>query len=187
MEWHAVGDDRGLIHGKTRLASDFYLEVTLRNRDGNFETRWLLPQCLWNRNSSAIVMEPCLPFQNKLKKPMSTKICAGNIWVTSMCVAALLSASKQHTRSAAGLGHAVRPLSHEGFRWALTKSFCWRCLETSSSHLLWKLIILLPKYIQLHSWYLTFIREVCVHAHAHYRSRLHNIWLLVCLQSRHCH
>ena len=86
-----------------------------------------------------------------------------------------------------GLGHAVRPLSHEGFGWALTKSFCWRCLETSSSHLLWKLIILLPKYLQLHSWYLTFIRGVCVRAHAHYRSRLHNIWLLVCLQSRHCH
>lgn len=101
MEWHPVGDDRGLIHGKTRLASDFYLEVTLRNRDGNFETCWLSPQCLWNRNNSAIVMESCLPFQNKSKKPMSTKICAGSIWVTSMCVAGLLLASRRLTRSAA--------------------------------------------------------------------------------------
>lgn len=101
MEWHPGGDDRRLIHGKTRLASDFYLEVTLSNRDGNFETGWLSPQCLWNRNNSAIVMEPCLPFQNKSKKPMSTKICAGSIWVMSMCVAGLLLASRQLTLSAA--------------------------------------------------------------------------------------
>ena len=65
------------------------------------ETWRLLPQCLWNQNSSAVVMEPGLPFQNKLKKPMSTRICAGNIWVTSTCVAGLLSASRRRTRSAA--------------------------------------------------------------------------------------
>lgn len=71
------------------------------NRDGNFETCWLPPQCSWNRNNSALVMEPCLSFQNKSKKPMSTKICAGSIWVMSMCVAGLLLASRRLTLSAA--------------------------------------------------------------------------------------
>lgn len=168
MEWHPVGDDRGLIHGKTRLASDLHLEVTLRNQDGNFETRWLLPQCLWNRNSRATVMEPCLPFQNKLKKPMSTKICAGNIWVTSMCVAGLLSASRRRTRSAAVCTERPGACSAPSVPWRIQVSpyqvlllevfgnqFFLPPLEADNS--------LLLKY--LHSWCLTFIRGVCVRAH----------------------
>lgn len=153
---------------KTRLASDFYLEVTLRNRDGNFETRWLLPQCLWNRNSSAIVMEPCLPFQSKLKKPMSTRICAGNTWVTSMCVAGLLSGSRRRIRSAAVCTGRPGVCSAPSAPWKTQVSpgqvlllevfvtrFCSPPSEADNS--------LLLKYLHLHCWSLTFVREVCVH------------------------
>lgn len=101
MEWHPVGDDRGWIYEKTRLVSDFSLEVSLSNRDGNSETCWLPPPCLGNRNNSAFVTQPHLPFQNKSKKPMSTKICAGSIWATSTCVAGLWLASRRRTLSAA--------------------------------------------------------------------------------------
>lgn len=86
---------------KDRLASDFYLDITFRNRDGNFETHWLPLLCLWTRNSSAIVMESHLAFQSKSRKLMSTKICAGSIWVMSTCAAGPLLASRRPTLSAA--------------------------------------------------------------------------------------
>lgn len=138
---------------RPRLASDFCLEVTLRNRDGNFETRWLLPQCLWNRNNSAIVMEPCLPFQNKLKKPMSTKICAGNIWVMSMCVAGLLLASRQHILSAAVCMERPGACSAPSAPWKIQVS---PYLVPSIAGL-WKYPLepdnpLLLIYLHLHSW-----------------------------------
>lgn len=120
-------------HGKTRLASDLHLEVSLEIKDGNFGTRWLLPQCLWNRNSTCNCHGTLSSLSEQIEE---TDVYQDLCWehLVSMCVAGLLSASRRRTRSAAVCterpGACSGPLSHEGFRWALTKSFCWRCLET---------------------------------------------------------
>lgn len=124
-----LGDQQRSDPWKTKGWLQTCMEVTLRNQDGNFETPLLLPQCLWNRNSSATVMEPCLPFQTNWRNRCLQDLCWEHLRVTSMCVASCrqaddITAGYCCLSPGEAWEHAVRPLSHEGFRWALTKSFC---------------------------------------------------------------
>lgn len=65
MAWNSAADDSDVICGKNRQDGDYSLEIVHRSRNGNFETCWPPPQCGWNRNNPAAVMNPCLLLQSK--------------------------------------------------------------------------------------------------------------------------
>lgn len=88
--------------------------------------------------------KPCLPFQNKLKKPMSTKIQLGTSWVLYVWLACR-QADDVHGVLLFVMerpGACSAPLSHEGIQVSPYQVLLLEVFETSSSYLPWKLIIL---------------------------------------------
>ena len=128
--------------------SDFYLEGTLRNREwkrgaslasNSVYAAGIMVQLSRNRVFLFRTnrRNRCLPGPVLGAPEWGLRVQPASCWQADDVHGVLLSVRR-------GLGHAVRPLPHERFRWALCCcSRCWSPLGTGSSHPLWSLTSLL--------------------------------------------